>query len=1240
MSDAADIITQGTLRTADGQTLPLLATFVTAVIAGPVAEVEVHQRFQNTGAEPIEAVYLFPLPAEASVYRMCFKIEDRIVRAVVKEKEEARLAYERAKAEGRAATLLEEDRPSLFTLRVANIAPGAVILVELSYQEVVAFDDGHFRFVFPMVAPERYRDATPSIAQSALAPPRIPTGERPPDVAISVEVRAESAVETLRCVSHRTDTSRLADGGVRVALPRDMPIKNRDFVLTWQASGSGVRPRVYFERQAGQTGTFLVLVTPSEPRDDGRGADQTAMRALRCGNCGGTVTDMSAIKDIPGVGPVVPCRYCGAILAPGTEPVTRALRPRDVVILIDRSASMRASFAQARRAALALMSGLPLGDGVMLFAFDHEREAFDGEGKGFLSLSPEVIERADRFLSKLSARGGTELDQALARAGQLPFREGRTRSVVLLTDATIGNEGRLLRRIPKLIGGGARLYVLGVGDSVDRRLTARMAEAGGGAHDVILPDEDVEVTVTRFARRVREGGPILKDLGVFMKGTDTNDMYPSPVPDLFGGQPICIFGRFQEAGPTRLVITGRTVHDKPYRQEIDVELPAQSNEVPGLSRLWARRHVEAIAARVEVEPHRKDLRREALSLSLAHSIVGPYTSLVAEDSEPSVKAPAPEKLPDRRRTQSGAEAASLVDLARESAKSVKSADDDRMFSEMESFEAPEPASEGSAGGHPSSATRAGVVEMRFAAPESHADGAVAEGRRAPPKSRPSPAGVSSDELEAPLSPVKASYRSYSSPPTHGAPMAMPASADEPEPRRDEPAAERGGLFSRIRSFFGGDDEAPKGAGAPAPGLVSPPAAGFSPPPPPPPPAGFGAPPPPPTGFGAPPPPAAPAPSAGFGAPPPPAAPPPPGYFAPASGEKEKGAGAAAPTPPLGFGLGATSRPEAPRSLTAFEERAPRAQEPSAPTRLESPGSEPYSADDARLIAERVPGELDLVFLVDATGSMGPYIDEVQRHLVSLVETVRASPLCKSLRVGVVSYRDHPPEESSYVTRTLDLTVDMAAVSGAVAQLAAQGGGDGPEAVTDGLFELVRLDWRAGAAKTVVWFGDAPPHGVEPSGDGFPGGCPCGHHWFTQAESCREMGIAVYAIGCYPTLRQYEGAEAVYKQVARTSRGLFLPLSDAELLIAVILGAAESELDRQRIDVYVADLLASFPDAFAQTDEAERVRWLTDGLRERGIRPRAVHVKERRQRGAPLKFRELMPEDIEGSLFRLRARGRL
>ncbi len=651
MADATETITQGTLRTTDGRLLPLEATEVEGTVAGPVADVVVRQRFRNTGADPIEAVYLFPLPHEASVYRMHFRIQDRIVRAVVKEKAEARRVYERARSEGRAATLLEEDRPSLFSLSVANIAPGAVIDVELAYQEVVAFDDGHFRFVFPMVAPERYRDSAPAEAPGTLAPPRLPTRERPPDVALSVVVRsasagfpgAEAQIETLRCVSHRSETERLADGGVRVRLPSGAPIPNRDFVLTWQASGSGVRPRVCFERKAGETGTFLLLVTPSEPRDDGRGMAQDVMRALRCGNCGGTVTDMTAIKDIPGVGPVLPCKYCGAILAPGTEPVTRALQPRDVVILVDRSASMRSSFAQARRAALAVMSGLPLGDGVQLFAFDHDREPFHGDGTSFLALSPEVIDQADRFLSALGPRGGTELEEALLHAGKIPRREGRTRAVVLVTDATVGNEGRLLRRVPELLGASARLYVLGVGSAVDRRLIERLARAGGGAHDVILPDEDVEVTITRFARRVREGGPIVRDLGVFWEGAGMMFPHPSPVPDLFGGQPLRILGRFDGVGPTRLVITGRTVNEKAYRQEIDVDLPAQTSEVPGLARLWARRHVEALAAKAAAEPHRRDLQQEALSLSLEHAIVGPYTSLVAEDSERSVDPGTPAK---------------------------------------------------------------------------------------------------------------------------------------------------------------------------------------------------------------------------------------------------------------------------------------------------------------------------------------------------------------------------------------------------------------------------------------------------------------------------------------------------------------------------------------------------------------------------------------------------------------------
>ncbi|MCK6590680.1 MAG: hypothetical protein L6Q76_24220, partial [Polyangiaceae bacterium] len=133
MSADTETITQGTLRTSSGQPLPLERTAVKATIGGPVASVEVRQVFRNNTGGPIEAVYLFPLPHEASVYRMSFTIGSRTVNAVVKEKEEAKRAYERARSEGRSATLLEQERPNLFTLSVANVPDGETIEVSLGY---------------------------------------------------------------------------------------------------------------------------------------------------------------------------------------------------------------------------------------------------------------------------------------------------------------------------------------------------------------------------------------------------------------------------------------------------------------------------------------------------------------------------------------------------------------------------------------------------------------------------------------------------------------------------------------------------------------------------------------------------------------------------------------------------------------------------------------------------------------------------------------------------------------------------------------------------------------------------------------------------------------------------------------------------------------------------------------------------------------------------------------------------
>jgi hypothetical protein len=175
---------------------------------------------------------------------------------------------------------------------------------------------------------------------------------------------------------------------------------------------------------------------------------------------------------------------------------------------------------------------------------------------------------------------------------------------------------------------------------------------------------------------------------------------------------------------------------------------------------------------------------------------------------------------------------------------------------------------------------------------------------------------------------------------------------------------------------------------------------------------------------------------------------------------------------------------------------------------------------------------------------------------------------------------------------------------------------------------------------VVWFGDAPPHGVEPHGDNFAAGCPCGHQWYAQVEACREMGTTVYAIGCLPNLRRYKAAEGVYRTVARTTTGMFLPLREAGLLVPLIAGAAETELDKQRVEEHVYEALLSQQALLAQTDEAERVRWLTQALHHAQVRPRAMAFEHEGAVAAPLRFRPLEQGDVQSALDRLRVAGRV
>lgn len=171
--------------------------------------------------------------------------------------------------------------------------------------------------------------------------------------------------------------------------------------------------------------------------------------------------------------------------------------------------------------------------------------------------------------------------------------------------------------------------------------------------------------------------------------------------------------------------------------------------------------------------------------------------------------------------------------------------------------------------------------------------------------------------------------------------------------------------------------------------------------------------------------------------------------------------------------------------------------------------------DATVPSEPEINGFDLAFVVDTTGSMGGLIAQARQDMLRTIAELAAVAQVQ-LRVGVVEYRDHPPQESTFVTRVHPLTSDLSTAQQYIAGLQAVGGGDGPEAVLDGaVAAALELDWRPHARRVAILVGDAPPHGVGATGDGFRNGCPCGETVASTTAHLENARVILYAIGLQP-----------------------------------------------------------------------------------------------------------------------------
>ncbi len=560
--------------------VPLKHTDVQATIIGPLCDVQVTQQFHHTHTRPIEAIYVFPLPEDASVTDLTLTIGERVIRGVIQEREQARRNYEQARTSGQGAALLEQERPNLFTVSVANIQPDQHVEVMLRFHDRVAYDDGRFEFVFPTVVLPRYvpQDMAGSAdAGRVTATPLLPADMRDGHTLNLTLMLDAGSVEDISSPTHGIDMA-TEHGITRVALREEAAIPNKDFMLRYRVAGDQFKATPFTYRPQGQPGTVLLMLTPR------------------------------------------------AELAP------EDILPRELLFVFDRSGSMGGdSIVQARNALRACLRALNPADTFNIFPFDNHVEQFAPQS---LAFTQEHIDRADAYIEQINARGGTEILGALQQALAQPRDTERLRVVVFMTDGAVGNEDQVLRELGSALN-EARVYAFGIGSAVNRFLLDKLAEVGRGSVEYIFPGQAIEDAVQRFQNRA--AFPVLVDLALDWGTARITDVYPNPLPDLYAGQPLSLLARFHTQGASRVRLSGRSMHGS-FEQVLDIEWPAatpdRSEHWATLPQVWARARLDALMTQERHAPaEQSKLRDQILSLALEYSLMSPYTSLVAIEEQ-------------------------------------------------------------------------------------------------------------------------------------------------------------------------------------------------------------------------------------------------------------------------------------------------------------------------------------------------------------------------------------------------------------------------------------------------------------------------------------------------------------------------------------------------------------------------------------------------------------------------------
>ncbi|WP_346881790.1 VIT and VWA domain-containing protein [uncultured Algibacter sp.] len=550
--------------------IPLKSSKTDVQISGTIAHVRVTQVYQNTGQNPIEAKYIFPLSTQAAVHKMKMTVGNRVINAKIFEKQKAKIVYNNAIKAGKRAAKLDQERPNVFQMSVGNIMPDDQIAIDIYYTEMLVPVNGEYQFVAPAVVGPRFTGENTNNENHFSSPYTTKGMADTFNYDIQVTINAGMIIQNVNSNSHKVNitypNTKTAD--IYLSKSNENP-GNRDFILNYNLRGNNIQSGLLLYEH-GDENFFALQMEP---------------------------TNSVKYEDIPS---------------------------REYLFIVDVSGSMNGYPLDVSKTLMRnLLCNLRPTDTFNVQLFASSSTMYSNYP---VEVDEKNIENAIRFLSEGQGGGGTQLLGALKEAYKLPRTDpSSARSMVIITDGYVSVEKEAFNLIKNNLD-QANVFTFGIGSSVNRYLIEGMAKVSNSEAFIATSKSEALDVAKSFKKYIET--PLLTQVKLKAKGFDIYEMAPHSIPDVFAARPVLVYGKYRGKPEGSIIITGYQGKKK-FKQEFKVSRSHVSPNNKALRYLWARKKIEALDDYSKLfSDHVKD---SVIALGLKYNLATNYTSFVAVD---------------------------------------------------------------------------------------------------------------------------------------------------------------------------------------------------------------------------------------------------------------------------------------------------------------------------------------------------------------------------------------------------------------------------------------------------------------------------------------------------------------------------------------------------------------------------------------------------------------------------------